>query len=78
MFYYIASKKPKLEVSIVENCSEADLERVFLFIDALAETPEMEIVFKVLPSVKKQFTKTLMSYNWNPVYAYNIEENIPK
>lgn len=76
MFYYIASNKPKLEVSIVKNCSESDLERLLLFIDALSETPDMEIVFKVLPSKKKQFTKTLLSYNWNAVYAYNIEENI--
>ena len=78
MFYYIASKKPKLEVNIVENYSEADLERVFLFIEALADTPEMTVIFKVHPSIKEKFKKTIENQCWHPLYAYNIKENIPK
>ncbi|OAB76083.1 hypothetical protein [Cochleicola gelatinilyticus] len=76
MFYYIASKKPRLEVNIVENYSEEDLERIFLYIEALLDNPKMNVTFKVLPSIKEQFKQTLSSRRWNPFYAYNIQENV--
>lgn len=75
MFYYIKSKNPKLEVSIVENYSEADLERIFLFIDALLDNPKMKVIFKVPPSTKEQFKKTIETLTWHPLYAYNIKED---
>ena len=76
MFYYIASKKPKLEVRIVDSYTEADLERVFLFIDALIDSPKMKVVFKVHPSCNELFKKTIQKLDWNPLYPYNIKENV--
>jgi len=73
MFYYIASKKSKLEVSIVENYSEADLERVFLFIEALADTPEMTVIFKVHPSKKECFKELIENSSSYLCYRYNIQ-----
>jgi len=76
MFYYTASKEPKLEVSIVQNYTEADLERVFLFIEAFVESPKMKVTFKVHPSVKKQFENAMKSRCLQPLYLYNIKENV--
>ncbi len=76
MFHYINRKKPKLEVNIVQSFTEADLERVFLFIDALIDSPKTKVVFKVHPSVKLHFEQSIKNRNWHPSYAYNIKENI--
>lgn len=73
MYYYIASKKPKLEVKIVHHYSETDLQRIFLFIEALLDSPKMKVVFKVDPSLKEQFRKTIQNLNWHQFYAYNIK-----
>lgn len=53
MYYYIASKKPKLEVKIVKNYSETDLQRIFLFIEALMDSPKVKVIFNVDPSLKE-------------------------
>lgn len=76
MFYYKLTKKPKLDIYIVENYTQADMSRIFLFIDALFDSPKMNVVFKVHPSVKTTFQETIIARNWQPQYAYQIKENI--
>lgn len=76
MFYYIQSKKPRLEINIGEKYSEADLERIFLFIEAFLDSPRIKVIFKVHPLIKEQFKKTLATRLWTPLYAYHIKENI--
>ncbi|GEQ85715.1 hypothetical protein ULMS_12230 [Patiriisocius marinistellae] len=76
MFYYIASKNPMLEVSIVKNYTETDLEHVFLFMDTLIKNPDLNVLFKVEPSIKEQFKSLIEKRSCRPSYAYNIIENI--
>ncbi|SDB36670.1 hypothetical protein SAMN03097699_0933 [Flavobacteriaceae bacterium MAR_2010_188] len=73
MFYYKASKKPKLEVSISKSYSEADIQRLFLFIESLIDNPNMHVVFKVNPSTKEQFTAMFEKNNLSSIYNYSIQ-----
>ncbi|MAN59576.1 MAG: hypothetical protein CMC08_07050 [Flavobacteriaceae bacterium] len=63
-------------MSIIDNFSEAYLERVFMYVDALVESSNTEVIFKVSPTAKEQFNRTLATRHLQPVYTYFINENI--
>ncbi|OBX22490.1 hypothetical protein BAA08_08675 [Bizionia sp. APA-3] len=75
MFYYLASKKPKIEVSVTSIYKKSDLEKIFLFLDALIDSPLTKVIFIVHFSVLEEFTKTLLSYHDNYLYEFKIIEN---
>jgi hypothetical protein len=73
MFYYKVSKNPKLEVSISKDYSETDIQRIFLFIDALIDSPKVTVVFKVNPLLKEDFKEEIVKNNACSFYNYQIQ-----
>jgi hypothetical protein len=73
MFYYKESKKPKLEVSIGEEYTETDIERIFLFIEALIVSPKAIVIFKVNPLLKQNFKEKIIKNNMCFCYNYKIQ-----
>ena len=71
MFYYDPVKDQILEVSIAENYSTSDLERLLSFIDALDAKSFLKVSFKIHPSVKNQFL-TCLDNSQTPTYQFNI------
>jgi hypothetical protein len=76
MFYYTENKKPKLEVTISKEYTEADLDRVFHFIDALLGDSKIKVIFKVHPALKNKLQEFIVNRSWYPIYTYNIKDNI--
>ncbi|MDT0645522.1 hypothetical protein RM545_02365 [Zunongwangia sp. F260] len=72
MFYYDPTKDQILEVSIAENYSELDVERLLLFINALTANSYLKVSFKIHPSVKNEFLTCLHSSIGTPRYQFNI------
>jgi|GEM_PF-1975313 len=74
MFYYLASKKPKLEVQIIEEYTEAAFDRVILLVDALIDGPSVKVIFKVKPSLRKHVELHMAKRFWLPFFAFKIKE----
>ena len=63
-----------LEVSIEETYKKEDLERVFLFVNALLNNKDTQIVFSIHPFHMDLF-QTMVSLPFcRPQYQFNIKE----
>lgn len=72
MFYYNDSKDPQLEVSIVENFTQEDVERLLFFINALLIKSQLQVIFKIHPSRKNEFLTFLNNDICTPTYQFHI------
>lgn len=77
MFYYKSSNiSPQLEVGVQEIFTEEDFNRMFLFIDALIDSQNDTIVFKVLPEFNEQFQALINNLSGKPFFMYNMTVNV--
>jgi len=75
MFYYTEGTDPKLEIRVTHTYSQADLERILRFVNALIDSPEMTVIFNVDTRFKKDFEATIAHQNYHPIYAYQVQIN---
>lgn len=78
MFYYTAGTYLSLEVNVSENYSEADLERILLFVDALVDSPKMVVTFNVNTHFKEHLQDIIEHQNYHRLYTYTILERTTK
>ena len=76
MFYYTQSKKPKLAVRIMDTYTEADLQRILFFIDAMQNSSKSEIVFDITTATKKMFLSEMSNRKQSMSYTYTINSTI--
>lgn len=77
MFYYKSINiSPQLEVGVQEIFTEEDFNRMFLFIDALIDSQNDTIVFKVLPEFNEQFQALINNLSGKPFFMYNMTVNV--
>ncbi len=73
MFYFKKGENPKLEVNVADSYSQEDVERILCFINALSNSSETEIIFKLNTQSKEDFLKAITLKNNLSLYSYNIQ-----
>tara|TARA_R110002033_G_scaffold171215_1_gene218634 strand:- start:12553 stop:12786 length:234 start_codon:yes stop_codon:yes gene_type:complete len=76
MFYYKSNRKTALlEVRVQQIFNDADFERMLIFIEALIEDSNSDVVFKVLPELEEQ-VKNVVNKHYQTFSNFNITVNV--
>ncbi|HEA30700.1 MAG TPA: hypothetical protein ENH91_12050 [Leeuwenhoekiella sp.] len=72
MFTYKTTSNKTLEIIVNHSFSEVEVNRAFLFMEALVENTT-EVIFKVKPRLKNDLIGMLQSNQDFPIYSFTIQ-----